>query len=140
MLFLNADDINMWRLYDHDPYPYWVKGRCCLVGDAAHSMMPDQSQCACMAIEDAGALGSLFSPEYASLSVADKLRLYEERRPRATRVQESSRRARTDITERIGWSSTNDGPGKLTIEVCGYIMHAHVAELVQKRHMNPRGL
>jgi len=133
-LFRNAEDIKMWRLYNHDPYPYWVKGKCCLLGDAAHPMMPDQSQGACMAMEDAGALGILFSPKYSSLSVAQRLRLYEEeRKPRATRLQESSKRARTDLTERIGWSSANDRPGKLTIEeVCGYDMHAHLAELARK--------
>ncbi|KAM0466114.1 hypothetical protein ACHAPV_001067 [Trichoderma viride] len=120
-LFRNAEDVKMWRLYNHEPYPYWVSGRCCLLGDAAHPMMPDQSQGACMALEDAGALGILFSTKYAHLSIPEKLQLYEqERKPRATRVQESSRRARTDITERIGWSSANDRPGKLTIEeVCG---------------------
>ncbi|KAK0765134.1 hypothetical protein N5P37_002612 [Trichoderma harzianum] len=134
LLFLNAEDIKMWRLYNHEPYPYWVNGRCCLLGDAAHPMMPDQSQGACMALEDAGALGILFSEKYAHLSIPEKLQMYElERRPRATRVQESSRRARTDITERIGWSSANDRPGKLTIEeVCGYDMHSHVAELEEK--------
>lgn len=133
-LFRNAEDIKMWRLYDHDQYPYWVKGKCCLLGDAAHPMMPDQSQGACMAIEDAGALGILFAPKYADLDVTEKLRLYElERKPRASRVQDSSRRARLDLTERIGWSSANDRPGKLTIEeVCGYDMHAHVAELVKE--------
>ncbi|KAL7787459.1 hypothetical protein V8C37DRAFT_412093 [Trichoderma ceciliae] len=119
-LFRNAEDIKI--------------GRCCLLGDAAHPMMPDQSQGACMALEDAGALGILISAEYAHLSIPERLQVYElERRPRATRVQESSRRARTDITERIGWSSANDRPGKLTIEeVCGYNMHSHVAELVEK--------
>ncbi|KAM0525701.1 hypothetical protein ACHAPE_000412 [Trichoderma viride] len=133
-LFRNAEDVKMWRLYNHEPYPYWVSSRCCLLGDAAHPMMPDQSQGACMALEDAGALGILFSTKYAHLSIPEKLQLYElERKPRATRVQESSRRARTDITERIGWSSANDRPGKLTIkEVCGYDMHSHVAELVAR--------
>ncbi|KAL7805452.1 hypothetical protein V8C44DRAFT_224976 [Trichoderma aethiopicum] len=133
LLFRNAEDIKMWRLYNHEPYPYWVSGRCCLLGDAAHPMMPDQSQGACMALEDAGALGILFSATYAHLSIPEKLQLYEkERKPRATRVQESSRRARTDITERIGWSSANDRPGRLTIEeVCGYDMHSHIAELVK---------
>jgi salicylate hydroxylase len=133
-LFRNAEDVKMWRLYNHEPYPYWVSGRCCLLGDAAHPMMPDQSQGACMALEDAGALGILFSTKYAHLSIPEKLQLYElERKPRATRVQESSRRARTDITERIGWSSANDRPGKLTIEeVCGYDMNSHVAELVAR--------
>ncbi|KAH8669862.1 hypothetical protein BGZ61DRAFT_364013 [Ilyonectria robusta] len=133
-LFLNADDIKMWRLYNHEPYPYWVKGRCALLGDAAHPMMPDQSQGACMAIEDAGALGILFSEKYADLDVEQRLKLYEmERKPRATRLQASSKRAREDLDERIGWSSKKDSPGKLTIEeVCGYDMHVHVAELVNE--------
>ncbi|KPM41845.1 hypothetical protein AK830_g4720 [Neonectria ditissima] len=130
-LFLNAEDIKMWRLYNHDPYPYWAKGRCALLGDAAHPMMPDQSQGACMAIEDAGALGILFGDGYRDLGVEQRLKLYEaERKPRATRLQEASRRARENLNERIGWSSKADAPDKLTIEeVCGYDMRAHIAEL-----------
>ncbi|TQV92901.1 salicylate hydroxylase [Cordyceps javanica] len=136
LLFRHADDIKMWRLYNHEPYARWTspggRGRAALLGDAAHPMMPDQSQGACMAVEDAGALGILFSPRYADLDVPGKLALYERvRKPRATRLQEASRRARTDIRERIGWSSASDRPGKLTIEeVCGYDMDAHVAEVV----------
>ena len=132
VLFLNAEDIKMWRLYNHDPYPYWARGRCALLGDAAHPMLPDQSQGACMAIEDAGALGILFAEKYSPLTVEERLRLYEqERKPRATQLQAASKRARVDLNERIGWSSKADRPGKLTIEeVCGYDMHKHVAELV----------
>lgn len=131
-LFRHAEDIKMWRLYNHEPYPTWTKGRAALLGDAAHPMMPDQSQGACMAVEDAGALGILFSEAYEELGVREKLALYEEvRKPRATRLQDASRRARVDLSERIGWSSANDRPGKLTIEeVCGYDMEAHVAEVV----------
>lgn len=131
-LFLHADDIKMWRLYVHEPYPYWVKGRVALLGDAAHPMLPDQSQGACMAMEDAGALGIIFSPKYTSLNIDQKLRLYETtRRERASKVQIASAKARTDLNERIGWSSKTDRPGKLTIEdVCGYNMHEHVAQLV----------
>lgn len=132
LLFRNADDIKMWRLYDHAPYAHWTRGAATLLGDAAHPMMPDQSQGACMAMEDAGALGILFSEKYQELGVREKLALYEEvRKPRATTMQEASRRARTDIKERIGWSSASDRPGKLTIEeVCGYDMHAHIVEVV----------
>jgi salicylate hydroxylase len=59
-LFMHAEDIKMWRLYVHQEYPYWVKGRVGLLGDAAHPMLPDQSQGYCQAIEDAAALGVLF--------------------------------------------------------------------------------
>lgn len=133
-LFTNAEDIKMWRLYNHDPYPYWAKGKCALLGDAAHPMVPDQSQGACMAIEDAGALGIIFSPKYGHLQVNERLKLYEmTRKERATRVQSASGRARTDLSERIGWSSSTDRPGKLTIEeICGYDIHAHVAQLAEQ--------
>lgn len=52
-LFLHSTDIKMWRrkfapccpirqpptntfvpVYEHSPYPYWAKGRACLLGDA----------------------------------------------------------------------------------------------------------
>ncbi|KAM3447599.1 hypothetical protein MY3296_008539 [Beauveria thailandica] len=134
LLFEHASDVHVWRLQHHAPYRCWTRGVATLLGDAAHPMMPDQSQGACMAVEDAGALGILFGERYVGVvaGVRDRLLLYERvRRERATRVQEASRRARTDISERIGWSSASDRPGKLTIEeVCGYDMEAHVAEVV----------
>lgn len=33
-----------WRLYLHEEYPYWSKGLATLSGDAAHPMLPNQSQ------------------------------------------------------------------------------------------------
>lgn len=130
-----AQDIKMWRLYIHQPYPYWHVGITVLLGDAAHPMLPDQSQGFCQAIEDAGALGHIFSSEFADVwenDVSKGLELYEKvRKERASRVQAASARARTDLSERIGWSSSSDKPGKLTIEeVCGYDMLAHVRDIV----------
>ncbi len=128
-LFKNSTDIKPWRLFVHQPYPYWQSGVTCIMGDAAHPMMPDQSQGACQAIEDAAALGIVFSKEYAfANSVTDirnGLQVYERvRKPRATRVQKASARARVNITERIGFSSNTSHPlykvtdekQKLTIE------------------------
>jgi salicylate hydroxylase len=170
-LMLNAEDIKMWRrmynqftrwvstdngtVYRHEPYPFWVKGKVCLLGDAgtstptpprpntksnqAHPMMPDQSQGSCMAFEDAGALGIVFHKNFrADYSVAEGLALYEKlRKTRATRVQEASFRAREDLSERIGWSSSSDRPGKLTIEeVCGYNMREHLDGLVNELKEN----
>jgi salicylate hydroxylase len=136
-LFLHAEDIKMWRLYIHQPYPYWTKGVVGLLGDAAHPMLPDQSQGFCMALEDAGALGYIFSEEFKDIWESDVrkgLDLYEKvRKERASRVQAASARARTDLSERIGWSSATDKPGKLTIEeVCGYDMLTHIRKLVGK--------
>lgn len=110
------------------------------MGDAAHPMMPDQSQGACQAIEDAAALGIVFSKEYSFANSVEDIRnglqVYERvRRPRATRVQEASARARVNITERIGFSSNTSNPlykvtdekQKLTIEEMNeYDMYAVV--------------
>jgi salicylate hydroxylase len=125
-LFRNSTDIKPWRLFVHQPYSHWRVGRTTIMGDAAHPMMPDQSQGACQAIEDAAALGIVFGKKYNFTSnVNAGLQVYEAiRKPRASRVQAASARARENITERIGFSSNVDNPlykvtdekQKLTIE------------------------
>jgi len=125
-IFKNSTDIKPWRLFVHQPYSHWQVGKTALLGDAAHPMLPDQSQGACQALEDAAALGIIFSDKYTFTSnVNGGLKLYEEvRKPRATRVQAASARARENITERIGFSSNVNNPlyrvtdekQKLTIE------------------------
>jgi salicylate hydroxylase len=96
-------EIKPWRLWVHDPYPYIQRGNTCLLGDAAHPMMPHQSQGACMAIEDAAALGLLFGKRYFSGDIAQALAVYQEvRLPRVTRVQAAAAKAAYNINERIG--------------------------------------
>ncbi|KAK6613992.1 salicylate hydroxylase [Botrytis cinerea] len=112
------------------------KGNACVIGDAAHPMMPDQSQGACMAIEDAAALGIVFSDKHFNGDVQEALRVYEQvRKPRATRVQAAAAKARENINERIGFSSNTDSAvykvsdekAKLTIEeMNAYDMHDDV--------------
>ncbi len=158
-LIENSIDRMPWRLYIHEPYEHWYKGKAAILGDAAHPMMPHQSQGACMAIEDAGALGIIFSDKYPQFSqdVEAGLAMYQTiRKGRATRVQASSKRALENLNERIGFSSLTAhaaalaaADGKLTVNemnVSGYPissgirltvkqsydMHAHVAEEVAK--------
>lgn len=58
-----------------------------------------------MAIEDAAALGILFSGRYFSGDIRQALAVYEEvRLPRVTRVQSAAARAAYNINERIGKS------------------------------------
>ncbi|EPS28675.1 hypothetical protein PDE_03621 [Penicillium oxalicum 114-2] len=118
-------EIQPWRLWMHDPYPYITRNMVCLLGDAAHPMMPHQSQAACMALEDAAALGILFGKNYFTGDVCDSVSTYELiRLPRATKVQAAAARASQNINERIGFSSNIDNPvytvkseqAKLTIE------------------------
>lgn len=66
-------------------------------------MMPHQSQAACMAIEDAAALGILFGKSHFTGDVFESLSIYElVRLPRATKVQAAAARASLNINERIG--------------------------------------
>ncbi|TPX07946.1 uncharacterized protein E0L32_010401 [Thyridium curvatum] len=118
-------EVRPWRLWIHEPYPLWQKGLACIMGDAAHPMMPDQSQGACQAIEDAAALGLVFSKKHFQGDIREALEVYEQvRKPRATKVQAASARARENINERIGFSSNtklpvynvSDEESKLTIE------------------------
>ena len=98
-------EIQPWRLWVHDPYPYMHRRRTCLLGDAGHPMMPHQSQGACMAIEDAAALGILFSEPYFEGDIEEALAVYTEvRLPRVTKVQAAAAKAAYNINERIGES------------------------------------
>lgn len=61
-----------------------------------------------MAIEDAAALGLVFNKKNFNGNIGDALKVYEAvRKPRATRVQAASARARENITERIGISGSS---------------------------------
>lgn len=77
-----------------------------------------------MAIEDAAALGIIFSKEYGfTQDVKAGLEMYQKiRKPRATRVQAASARATENLNERIGFSSLTApearlaaAEGKLTV-------------------------
>lgn len=140
-------EVQPWRLWVHQPYPYLVKGNVCLIGDAGHPMMPHQSQGACMAIEDAAALGILFNKDYFKGNIKESLAVYEQvRLPRATKVQSSAAKAAYNINERIGFSSNTNIPNykvedeanKLTIEeMNGYDMYKDIDQTFAERRGVP---
>jgi salicylate hydroxylase len=81
-----------WGLYDRDAFEHWVDGRVCLVGDAAHPMLPTFGQGASQAFEDGAALGSCLKLHGRDINTA--LVHYERvRHYRATRLQYSSKMA-----------------------------------------------
>ncbi|ORY25836.1 hypothetical protein BCR39DRAFT_485094 [Naematelia encephala] len=137
-------DRKPWRLYVHAPLTKWTEKKVALLGDACHAMMPHQSQGACQGIEDAAALGVLFSKDYRyTQNIEEGLKMYEKiRKPRAERVQYCSFLATEDIRERIGFSSLpgsktlgaikpKEGHVRLTIEeINGYDMKADINETV----------
>jgi salicylate hydroxylase len=79
-----------WGLYDRDALVTWVQGRVCLLGDAAHPMLPTFGQGAAQSFEDAAALGSAFALHGSDVATA--LLHYERvRHYRATRFQLGSK-------------------------------------------------
>ncbi len=79
-----------WGLYDRDALETWVQGRVCLLGDAAHPMLPTFGQAAAQAFEDAAALASAFALH--GRDVATALLHYERvRHYRTTRFQLGSK-------------------------------------------------
>lgn len=79
-----------WGLYDRDALETWVQGRICLLGDAAHPMLPTFGQGAAQSFEDAAALASAFALRQRDVPTA--LLHYERvRHYRATRFQLGSK-------------------------------------------------
>jgi salicylate hydroxylase len=83
-------DLHSWPLYDRAPLARWTDGHVTLLGDACHPALPYLSQGAALAIEDAWVLSRML--ETWEEDIASGLAEYERyRRPRAARVQVSSR-------------------------------------------------
>jgi len=79
-----------WGLYDRDAFEHWQDGRVCLLGDAAHPMLPTMGQGASQAFEDGAALSSCFKVH--GRDVRSALLHYERvRHYRATRFQFGSK-------------------------------------------------
>jgi salicylate hydroxylase len=86
-----VDTTFTWGLYDREPLTRWTQDRLCLLGDAAHPMLPHMGQGANQAIEDAMALATLLRG-VSSADVPEALRRYEAlRRDRTAQVQRLSR-------------------------------------------------
>lgn len=79
-----------WGLFDRDAFSSWHDGRICLLGDAAHALLPTYGQGAAQAFEDAAALGECFklhgTDVYSAMLHYERVRHY-----RATRVQFASK-------------------------------------------------
>ena len=84
------DNPTKWGLYDRDAFEHWQDGRVCLLGDAAHAMLPTMGQGASQAFEDGAALGCCFRLHGGDVRRA--LLHYERvRHYRATRFQVASK-------------------------------------------------
>lgn len=85
-----ADRVFCTGVYERPPLPEWVRGPACLLGDAAHPMMPTQAQGAAQSIEDAWFLGRVLAGTGPG-DLKRALAAYQaERLPRTAAVQELS--------------------------------------------------
>ncbi|MDH4873472.1 salicylate 1-monooxygenase [Pseudomonas sp. BN515] len=84
-----------WALHDLAELPGYVHGRVALIGDAAHAMLPHQGAGAGQGLEDAYFLARLLGdPQVGQDNLGELLAAYDAlRRPRACRVQRTSREA-----------------------------------------------
>ncbi|CAD0095558.1 unnamed protein product [Aureobasidium vineae] len=103
-IFAQAPDIALWQLRDIDALPAWVAGRCIIIGDAAHAMLPTQGQGASQSIEDAEALAAFFSsttakPTLPEVSLALQ-KVFEARYQRASLIQAYSRQQAKPATRK----------------------------------------
>ncbi|KAJ7136731.1 FAD/NAD(P)-binding domain-containing protein [Mycena epipterygia] len=79
-LGLAEEPILRWQLRALPLLPTWIKGRTALLGDAAHATFPTLGQGTAMALEDAGALGCLFSAGTKREEVGARLEAYQQLR------------------------------------------------------------
>ncbi|KAF2170407.1 hypothetical protein M409DRAFT_19229 [Zasmidium cellare ATCC 36951] len=86
---VHADRIYFW---DHDPAPTYVRGRVCMMGDAAHCITPFAGNGAAQALEDTAVLKALFQQLNTSEQIPALLAAFDQiRRPRSQKVVEISR-------------------------------------------------
>lgn len=115
LLQLGAD-WKKWVLCDRDPVKIWTDGRVTLLGDAAHPMLQYAAQGACMALEDAVALGTLLKGA-SNTNVAARLIEYNAvRRDRTARVTNIAREMGERVYHAVGKAAKkrNTDLGSLT--------------------------
>ncbi|KAG0651203.1 Salicylate 1-monooxygenase [Hyphodiscus hymeniophilus] len=80
-----ASVVNLYPIYKLPLGGAWFKGRCLLLGDAAHAMQPHAGQGISMALEDTFLLSRLLEDEIRSLD--DVFEKFEKiRRPRVAEI------------------------------------------------------
>lgn len=86
---VNLDE--RWGLHQVSAMDTWYRGRCVLIGDAAHGMLPHHGQGAISSFEDAIALAHVLKDDGIT-TIDAKLAAYQaERKERGERIQKSSR-------------------------------------------------
>ncbi|KAB2098642.1 hypothetical protein AG0111_0g13124 [Alternaria gaisen] len=77
-----TEHVRFYPIYKIPTGRKWHKGRCLIIGDAAHAMPPHASQGVSMALEDAFLFSKLLGSHYSSIE--DALQVYEKKRKART--------------------------------------------------------
>lgn len=101
LLQLGAD-WKKWVLCDRDPVKIWTDGRVTLLGDAAHPMLQYAAQGACMALEDAVALGMILKGASNTNVAACLIEYNAVRRERTARVTNIAREMGERVYHAVG--------------------------------------
>ena len=110
-----APAVYAYPMADIDPLPRWVRGRCVLLGDAAHAMYPFGSNGASQAILDARVLAYKLAMHD---DPAEALQTFEaERRPAASQVQLANRRQAGDVMARVSALARQQAHGAAAVEL-----------------------
>ncbi|KAJ7512399.1 FAD/NAD(P)-binding domain-containing protein [Mycena galericulata] len=91
-----------WRLKTMPLLPTWIQGHSALLGDSAHATLPTLGQGACMAIEEAGALGTLFPLGTTRDEVPARLAAYQTLRKERGDFVNTESVAQTAVPEKLG--------------------------------------
>jgi FAD-dependent urate hydroxylase len=93
---LDPSRVTRAEMFDIEPLPRFVRGRVALLGDAAHSTVPDLGQGGCQAMEDAWVLAHVLLTN--ELGVEDALLRYEGARRERTADIILRARKRSNVT------------------------------------------
>ncbi|KAF4626391.1 hypothetical protein G7Y89_g11767 [Cudoniella acicularis] len=98
-----ATEVKQWPLLYRAPISKWHKERLVVIGDAAHPMLPHQGQSGAQAVEDALALGIIFSncPGNESETISRRLQLFEKVRKNRGSVMQIFSNAGQDESDKI---------------------------------------
>jgi len=106
-LLSSAEDPSKWTLYDMAALPGWTRGRACIMGDAAHPILPYAAQGGAQALEDAAVLSVVLGSGTTAEQVPRKLEQYFKMRSgRVNWVQEFARSADQSTPDNRGAKPT----------------------------------